>query len=420
MFIVCPVLAQDDTGSNSDAGGESGSPRAEEGALPATASVLPSNVDAWGLPVLTTKPLTFVGGTSYAQDANLFKTPTASADTITTTGLGLRVNKPYSLQVFQFNINKTYNRYSTFSYLNNAALDYRAAWQWSLTPRISGTMSRDYRESLVPFQEISGSTSRNLRTSEINAFSADAWVTGGWHLLGSINKSAQRSGQSVLASPDTFSLARELGGRFLALSGNSITFTQRSTNGGYLNASAATPVLTANGFRREESEFRGNWRLTGKSTVSGRIAWFEHRQSASSQYDVAGLVGDVTYLWLPTATLQLSLKGQRTLTPTPDPVYTKVVNTVYSLSPTWTMSSKTALRLRLDSSRYAYGGAGTTPLVGPARVDTLNTAELGMSWAALRSLTLDASLQWQQRHSNSIVPIGFDDTVAKVSASVAF
>jgi len=427
FLMATSAIAQDDTASEGLSGGSaqtgSGSSDDSNRANPAPppANPRPPNVDAWGNLVLTGKPLTFVGGFSVIRDDNLFKLATPSSDTIQTMSLGLRVNKSYSLQTFQFNFNKTFTRYSNFSYLNNSGMDYRGAWLWSLTPRITGTLSRDYRQSLVPFQETNGSTSRNMRVSENTNFNLDAWVTGGWHLTGGLNRSEQRTSQSVTVSPDTFTLSRELGGRYLTLSGNSISFVQRNTSGGYINSAGTITSLTANGFRREESELRISWRATAKSSFSGRLTWLQHRQLGASQYDVAGPAVDITYLWAVTGALQVSISARDSITPTPDVVYTKITNKGLTIAPTWQFSPKTTIQASLSTTRNEYGGSsGTAPLTGPARIDTVDSASLGVNWAALPTLTLGASLQRQQRRSNTAPLTDFNDTTANFNASVAF
>ena len=116
-------------------------------------------------------------------DPQLARGITGQSDRVATTYVGLRFDKDYSQQHFRVDATETAVRYGKFTFLDRNARDWRAAWDWHLTQRLSGTISADSKQSIVGFDDtteqkliVTVATSRNL--------SLDAWLFGGWHLAG--------------------------------------------------------------------------------------------------------------------------------------------------------------------------------------------------------------------------------------------
>jgi len=49
---------------------------------------------------------------------------------------------------------------------------------------VSGTLAAERTEALVNYTDFRDPTQRNVRTVQNRSFSVDAWLFGGWHLLG--------------------------------------------------------------------------------------------------------------------------------------------------------------------------------------------------------------------------------------------
>jgi len=143
-------------------------------------------------------------GVTVTHDSNLFRSPGsggAISDTIHTGYVGLHINKPYAQQRFQLDVTGTAYRYNKFSDLDFHGLGYRAAWLWHLGPRISGTLAADRSESLVRFEDTTG-TNRNVRVPENRMFNFDGEISTPWHLLFGTGQSEQRSERPIEAQPD--------------------------------------------------------------------------------------------------------------------------------------------------------------------------------------------------------------------------
>ncbi len=101
--------------------------------------------------------LQFRVGQSVEHDSNVFRLSDSAntqaqlgtaerSDTVAVTTLGVKPDKSYSLQRFEFEATVDDYNYSRFSNLDFTAKNYAAAWRWSLTPRFRGNLSSDRRE----------------------------------------------------------------------------------------------------------------------------------------------------------------------------------------------------------------------------------------------------------------------------------
>jgi exopolysaccharide biosynthesis operon protein EpsL len=363
--------------------------------------------------------LNVVAGAGVTYDSNVFRVSNdPRSDIISNANVGLRIDKPYAQQRFQFDITETASRYSKFSQLDFDALDYRGAWLWHLSPRVSGTLSASRSENLVPFEDTLGITRRDLRTNENYVFSLDASVSGGWHLLLGASAEKQKSEQALQTTPDFRSVSGETGVRYLTPYGNSITVTQRLIVGEYLQ-SVPNPTSSGNDdYRQYEGGLQANWILNGYSTVSGRLAWVERKNDIATQRDFSGPAGDLGYKWTPTDKLGFEWIASRRISVYQRVESSYVVDNVLSFIPVWRPRDKVTLRMRLEVMERDFRGGLVASSV-PPRQDTITTAQVGADWMPLRSIALGASLEQQRRSSNEPTA-NYDATIASINASFQF
>ena len=372
--------------------------------------------------------LAVVLGGSVTWDANVFRLP-GSVDPLTAVGkpnkddrisvtyVGLRIDKSFAQQRFQLDVTQTATRFNSFTFLDFDALDYRGAWLWRLTPRLSGTLSTEHRQALVPFADFRG-FQRNVSNTDRRSFSLDGWLAGGWHLLLGVFDTETKYTQVFLPKTSSRSNGAEVGLRYLAASGSSVTATRRSSKGTTLNQPLDPVNLIDDGFRIQESELQSTWLVSGKSALNGRLAWVQRSHEHFAQRDFSGMAGNLDYTWTPTAKLRLAASARREIGAWWDLTSSYTVSDTLSFTPIWQVSTKTALRMRLDCTQRDYRG----PVIanpGPLRDETVCSAGLGADWAPLRYVTFSANLQRDRRSSNYSA-FDFQDTIAVVSASLMF
>ena len=383
-------------------------------------------------PVLAqNRPVSVRLGSSVTWDSNVFRLPdfaldpqlaqgiSGRSDRISKTDIGLSLDKSYSLQHLLLDVTRSSTRYERFTSRDFDALSYRAEWQWHVTPRIGGSLGASRDTSEVSFEDALLGTQRNLRVSTERHFNLDGLLFGGWHLFSRIAVSETRTEQTFLAQPGSRIDNAEVGIKYVAASQSSVTAIRRSQEGIVPGKPLDTVNFIDNQFSVKESELQLAWRLSGRSTVNGRLTRIERRNTHLPQRDFSATASELSYLWTPTGRLTINLTGSRKISPwTADTQASYRVDDSLSFAPTWQISGKVAARLR---SLYQVSGfqGPIAPLVGVPRRDTLRSLQLSLDWLPLRSVTLGATLQHDRRGSTSALA-EFDATTASVNAALKF
>ena len=161
-------------------------------ALAACALLLPTSTWAlWGdrLELFASENVTYdsnVFRTSLKLDPTLTTGSSHRGDTVSTTAVGFLLNVPVSLQRFEAGYTWYTSRYNRFTDLNHDGRIARAAWIWSITPRLTGDIGYQEQRLLSSFSNIQDRRP-DLVTSRM-AFASAAWMaTPRWRLHSSVN-----------------------------------------------------------------------------------------------------------------------------------------------------------------------------------------------------------------------------------------
>jgi len=165
------------------------------------------------------------------------------------------------------------------------------------------------------------------------------------------------------------------------------------------------------------------WRPTGKSNFDAGVTYKTRDNLHFSQRNFSGTAGRLNYIWTPTGKLSININATRTILP-----YaafgntlensTYVVNQTLTLGAGWSISGKTSASLSFSRTHSDYRGP-VFAVTSPARVDDLNVAQVGISWAADRWISLSASVVHTDRSSN-IGTFQFNGNVAQIGAALRF
>jgi exopolysaccharide biosynthesis operon protein EpsL len=373
---------------------------------PATTAVLPD------------RPLMARVGGSLSYDSNLFRAPNASAERYGAAYVGLSIDKSYAQQRFQLDITETAYRYDKFSHLDFEALNYVGAWTWQLGPRIGGALRATRAESLADYSEFRNPGELNVRTTENFLASADAWVFGGWHVTGGLSRVKNRYTVPIPQEGSYRADGVEAGVKWVAPSTNWLAFNLRSLDGRYTDRALDPVAFFDDGFRRRETEALASWRLTGKSTIDGRVAHIDYRSNHFAERDFSGVAGRLAYLWQATAKLGVSAAVAREVEPWQDTSASYRVDQRVTLGASWQPGARATLRLearRGESDFYdpLPGFAGTP------RHDKEASVQLSADWRARRNLTLNAGVQ-RYRQSSTDPAANFEGTQLTAGAAFLF
>ncbi len=382
-------------------------------------------------PMTASRLVKIVAGDSVIYDSNLFRLPSgvdaqaalgasSRSDTINVAYVGLRIDKDYAQQRFQLDLTQTAFRHANFSFLNYQAFEYRGEWNWHVTPRWSGTLSAERRVGTASFADtqIPQRTQRNLRTGDNLRLSLDGSLFGGWHVLLGVFQYQTKYDQGFLPQNSSRTRGAEGGIKYESASGSALSLLHRSIQGDYLNRVPDAVSFSDNAFRQNELELKLDRELSGKSRIQGRLTWIDVRHAHFAERDFSGLAGEWAYIWAPSGKLRIETVAKRDLSAWWQTYSSYRVDDSLSITPIWQIGAKTSLRARVERIRSDFRG----PLpsnAGPARGDTLHSAQIGVEWLPLRSLTLDASLQRLRRSSN-FSGVDFDTSIAGVNARIKF
>lgn len=363
-------------------------------------------------------------------DSNVFRVPSSAPDPQAALGksgkvdrydaltYGLRFDNSYAQQRFVVDLRETKTRYDKFSSLNRDSSANRAQWDWHAGPRISGTLSADFVESVIGFEDIAVGLRLITTSTESYRFSADGWMFGGWHLLAGASRVKFTTSQIFLATPSSDQNNAELGLRYVAGSGSSITGTWRSSRGVYPGRGGSLGTSVDNTFTVSEAELSATWIASMRSTLSGRLTRIERRYSGASGLDFSGTAGELRYSWVPTGRLSVEAQALRTLAPFFQLTSSYRADNTLAIGPNWIVGDKLSLSLRVNQTVSDYLGP-VAPVAGPLRSDTTRGAQLTASWNPHRKLNLRASVNYARRDSN-YANFEYDASFASLTASLNF
>lgn len=361
-------------------------------------------------------------------DNNLFRLPdgvtpavasgeTSRSDFVTSTGIGLKLDKPYSLQRFTANADLVHYDYRQHSYLNYNALNGDAAWHWTLTPSLTGEVSYVRTESLNSFADFTGVSQRNIDTNENRRIAVD-WMLGeAWHTALALSQLQQHNDLPVLTLEDVRIRSAEASLRYVFLTGNSLTAYFRDGSGKYLNRDLDPVNQIDTGFTERESGIRASWQITGKSGLFGQAGYLSRDHDNFSSRDFSGVVGQIRYHWNITGKTELEADASRTLGSYQAPTSSYLVTDTVGIGPNWDATAAIHISARYLSTVYQYRGALVG--VGSLRRDIVRGTSLTAQWQVSRPFSIGVSWVHSNRGSNT-AGLEYSDNTAMVSAKATF
>jgi exopolysaccharide biosynthesis operon protein EpsL len=360
------------------------------------------------------RPLMLRAGGSLTWDSNIFRAPSAREELIGAAYAGLSVDAKYAQQRLRLDVTETAYRYRNFPHLDFNALNYAGAWTWQFTPRIGGALSARRDESLADYSDFRRPGERNVRITENTLASADAWVFGGWHVVGGVSRVENRYSAPFPEAGSYRADGAEGGVRWVARSQNSLALIVRSLDGAYIDRALDPAARIDDGFRRTETEALAAWRITGKSTFEGRAAWIDYRSNNFAERDFSGIAIRLRYVWETTARLAVNASFGREIEPWTEVSASHRVEQRVTLGPVWQPFARTTLRLEASRAESDFRGA-LPGFAGTPRSDVERRVGLEGEWRAARNLSLKAgALGYRQsstdpaaNFSGSLVTAGF-------------
>jgi exopolysaccharide biosynthesis operon protein EpsL len=375
-------------------------------------------------------PFDLIAGYSVRHESNLFRLAdgadpqaalgsSSKSDLIGIATLGIKVNKPYSLQRFELDASLVNYRYRDFDYLDFTARNYAAAWRWQLTPALRGNLTSTRTEALNSFSDYTNYGVRNVRTDEQHRLDAVFDVDGAWRLLGGVARTERRNSETFFEESDNRLDTVEAGVRRDFLSGSSVSLIARHGRGEYFNRPDLSPVYQLDdGFTQREQELRAGWTVSAKTTLQGRLVHVAREHEHFPDRDYSGMVGNLSVALHATDKLTFTGNAGRELGAYQSDASSYATTQRVALGAAWKIGAKTTLRGQFDRGRRDFRGA-LADVPDSGRVDQLRNARLAVEWQPSRSMLLTAALEKEKRDSNRAA-YDFDNSTATVSAQFSF
>jgi len=345
----------------------------------------------------------FRAGQTWQYDSNVFRLSDAvtapPSDHFGVTTIGAKIDKSYGLQRFEFDINANRYNYKNFSALDFTAVNYAAAWRWSVTPVLYGNLTTDRLEYTDNSSNFQNQGQLNRRTDRLTLLDAEYAIDGPWRVLGGVFEKSSSNSQPTTFEGDSKIRGVEAGVRYVFASDSSFAYRLKQGRGEYPNR-VLSPTF-ASDFKDREHEFKLVWPITGKTTIQSRLSYFDRAHDGLAARDFSGFVGQLEATWMPTGKTTVNGGVTRDLGDYQTNNISYFQGNRFFIAPTWKPTDKTAVKFRYDHGVRNYKGS-LTGFIPTNRRDTTDLSVLGFEWEVIRAVKVTTSVFTDRRKSNEL------------------
>ncbi len=357
--------------------------------------------------------LQFNAAVNKTWDNNLFRLSNNEiSDQVTTYTAGVKLDKSYSQQRFIVNLNYVDNQYQRNDFLDFNTLNYDAAWRWTLTPALTGTLSSTKSKALAGFADFR-TLAQNIRTTETNQFRAEYSPHKVWALIAGFTESSATNSRTFNAIPDFEYTAFDYGASYNFTSGTSITFLAHKRAGDFKRSIDSVSFFD-NGYSEDEFEWDTVFKATGKSNLSTKLAYLSRKYDNFGVRDYDSWLGYIRYDLLLTGKLKLNTELARTIGQFDTPYSSYSATDALTANMSYFFSDKLIFAI---NGRYAQRDFKQPVVAGlPSRTDDERSLGASLTWQPLRSIGLILNSTKSSRNaSNGYNNFDFDDVTTSVT-----
>lgn len=352
--------------------------------------------------------LQFRASLNKTHDSNLFRRASNEvSDQITTTTLGVKLDKTYSLQRVLLDVSLTDYKYDVSNFLDFTAKNYNGSWQWSLTPSLTGSVSTQRAQSQNNFGDFR-SSALNIRTQTDNQFLVRYSPHNVWSGLLGFTQSNLSNSAAFTAISDFDSSGFDTGVSYQFPSGTSITLQSHRRNAEYKKRPLNPLIAFDNGY--EEQEYEANFFMAdeGRSKLNAKIGYLDREYNNFTIRNYSAVTGYVDYELILTGKLRSNINLSRILAPY------ETITTTYSLTDsisgrlTYNLTSKVQAGINAQYGERDFGGRGQFGSSGRLDKDTSYGAIL--RWVPIKNVGFSLSASKSHRNS-TLTNFSYDDTL---------
>jgi len=334
------------------------------------------------------------------RDDNVFRVPSPTADTYSTTSLGFAFDAPLSRQRFQGGYTWSATRFNHFTDLDFNGHDIRAIWLWQIGNDLSGQLGYTENFVLAPFQYTQSATPDPLKSRQ-GLLSGAFLITPRWRAQAGGGVFEQKNGDPQLQPNDITISSGDASLSYVTPSNSSIGLGGRVEEGRYPNRSFVPGDAFDDSYRQVSGGLVADWTVTGLSRVVARASRVSRRYPNTPQSNLDGYTAVAEYDWKVTGKLSLTGVVRRDISPFQDIQSSFVLVKGVTVRPTLNVTDKIDLSAILDySAWYFLGDPGLVSGGAQGRIDKVSSATASLAYRPLQSITLQASVLRERRYSN--------------------
>lgn len=340
------------------------------------------------------EPLTFALIEYVRYDSNFFKLPdgvdppdsTRRSAFTYTTGVGLSFDKTYGMQRFTVNTWAARDHYDPYDNLDYTSRSLNVAWDWKVTPFITGQLAFDYTQTPTDFADTRFLTSPNPHRVQVTSFNVDVGADASLHPRFVLYRAVDRTSSPTFQVASTESNGAEAALVYVFRSYNRVEGYANASRGKDLSATSDPALMVDPEFDQREFGARASWTYSGLTKGTAQLGYMKREYDTFAARDFNGPVGKVDVTYELTGKSQLRLDASRTRNATQTTFASYYVEDLATASVAYTATGKIVVRPSFSYRKQDYRGsvfAGSQGLVATTR-----TPYLQVDWAALRSLDL--------------------------------
>lgn len=354
----------------------------------------------------------FRAGVNQMYDNNLFRQSVNEvSDQATITNLGVRFDKSYGLQRFIADVSYIDNKYRKSDFLDYAATNYNAAWNWSLTPGLTGVLSSSRLERQINFRDLQTPV-KNLVVITENIFQAEYSPHQVLSLIAGFSEITSENSRQFNAIASNERVGVDYGVKYNFPSGSYISLLGHRRQGTVTGRPLNVVQQFDTGFTDNEYDIEFSTAEDSKSILKAKLGHLERQHDNFTLRDYSSYIGSLNYELLLTGKLKTNLGLTRGVTPFETNNSTYSLTDALSASLSYEISDKINAGLNARGSRRDFEGRAQFDTSG--RVDKEQSFGATISWRPIKNVGVSLS-STKSRRNSTLAQFDFDDTMTSIN-----
>ncbi len=285
-------------------------------------------------------PLVVQVSAGLAHDSNVMRAPSALSDRLAVLTAGLRLDKRWSLQRLTLDAEASAVRFDQYGQLDHELANYRSAWEWAFTPRLTGTLSARQTQ-LRDFSAVDDGTPAraDLRTEREQAGDLRLGGVGAWRLEAGASRLRTESDQARTLEANAHIDSARLGVGHRWPSGLDLALRARRGQGHY-------PHGVGPDFQDDQVDLVLQVPRHVFWSFDARLGQLRRRHDAQAARDFDGAVGQARVAWDNGARTRVEAGLERELGGYDLGAGGQVRAERFFIAPAWQAGARTTLSLR--------------------------------------------------------------------------